>query len=471
MLFSSIEFLFYFFPAIIFFYFIFKNNTPIKNTILLIFSLCFYAFGEPKFVLILLVSTFINYILGLLVDKYRLNKKISYTILTTMCIVNLGLLFIYKYLVFFISNVNNAFNTNLYVPNIILPIGISFFTFQAMSYVIDVYRQSAKVQKNPFYLALYISFFPQLIAGPIVRYQTISEQILNRKETMEDFSIGTCRFIIGISKKVIISNQMAIVADHIYELNAINNISTSLAWLGSIAYTLQIFFDFSAYSDMAIGLGRMFGFKFDENFNYPYISKSISEFWRRWHISLGSWFKNYLYFPLGGSKVNSKAKLIRNLFIVWLCTGIWHGANWTFILWGLLNLVFILIERTTKFEKLKIPSFIKNCYCLLIVNFGWVLFRADSLVNAKKYLFSMFNINVNLADDTTLMFLREYFIFFILAIIFSTPISHKLSNYICKYKMEKLICFIYPIGMLLLFALTVSYLVMGSYNPFIYFNF
>ena len=291
MIFSSVTFLFYFLPVTLILYYGLFFSKCLKNGILLILSLIFYAWGEPKFVVLMILSIVVNYFLALIIDVYRDKKSIAKFFLVITCIYNLGMLFIFKYLTFVIRNINQYQNNPIIIPNIVLPIGISFFTFQALSYVIDVYRKSGVVQKNPFYVGLYISFFPQLVAGPIVKYSTIAEQIKNRKETWEKFSVGTCRFITGLGKKVLISNSMAIVADRVFGMSEITPIAASLAWLGSIAYTLQIFYDFSGYSDMAIGMGLMFGFKFEENFNYPYISKSISEFWRRWHISLGSWFK------------------------------------------------------------------------------------------------------------------------------------------------------------------------------------
>lgn len=383
------------------------------------------------------------------------------------------MLFIFKYLTFVIRNINKYQNNPITVPNMVLPIGISFFTFQALSYVIDVYRKSGVVQKNPFYVGLYISFFPQLVAGPIVKYSTIAEQIKNRKETWEKFSVGTCRFITGLGKKVLISNSMAIVADRIFGMSEISPIAASLAWIGSIAYTLQIFYDFSGYSDMAIGMGLMFGFKFEENFNYPYISKSISEFWRRWHISLGSWFKDYVYFPLGGSRVSNKDKMIRNLLVVWLLTGIWHGAEWTFIVWGLLNFVFIALEKIISFEKIENIGIFKHIYTLFLVNLGWVIFRSLNLYEAGKYISYMFGLSYNgFFSDYTLMFIKEYSVFFILGIVFSTPIAKYANKLIVENtKGTKLLEYVYPFAIMILFIIVLSYLVKGSYNPFIYFNF
>ncbi len=421
----------------------------------------------------MILSIVVNYFLALIIDIIRDKKSLAKFFLLISCIYNLGMLFIFKYLTFVIRNINKYQNNPITVPNMVLPIGISFFTFQALSYVIDVYRKSGVVQKNPFYVGLYISFFPQLVAGPIVKYSTIAEQIKNRKETWEKFSVGTCRFITGLGKKVLISNSMAIVADRIFGMSEISPIAASLAWIGSIAYTLQIFYDFSGYSDMAIGMGLMFGFKFEENFNYPYISKSISEFWRRWHISLGSWFKDYVYFPLGGSRVSNKDKMIRNLLVVWLLTGIWHGAEWTFIVWGLLNFVFIALEKIISFEKIENIGIFKHIYTLFLVNLGWVIFRSLNLYEAGKYISYMFGLSYNgFFSDYTLMFIKEYSVFFILGIVFSTPIAKYANKLIVENtKGTKLLEYVYPFAIMILFIIVLSYLVKGSYNPFIYFNF
>ena len=475
MLFSSNIFLFYFLPTILILYYIFIKNIFAKNMILLIFSLIFYAWGEPSFVLIMLMSILINYILGLLIStrKKRDNKKFeSKMILMIMIIANLGILFVFKYLAFTIESINNGFGVNMLIPKIALPIGISFFTFQAMSYVIDVYREDAYPQKNIFNLALYISFFPQLIAGPIIRYQSVVEQILYRKESINKFSIGFCRFITGLAKKIIISNNMAIVTDSIYSFIELGPIPVSLAWLGSIAYTFQIFFDFSAYSDMAIGLGLMFGFKFEENFNFPYISKSISEFWRRWHISLGNWFKSYVYFPLGGSRVKKKDIMVRNLLCVWILTGIWHGAEWNFVLWGFLNFAIICLEKLFNIDQIKVPNYIRHIVTMFIVNLGWVLFRAANLNEASLYLTSMFSFTGVMNNGYTFMFIKEYLIIFIIAIILSMPVVKRFNYFISKNeKFSSILNMLYPIWILSLLVICISFLVVGSYNPFIYFNF
>ena len=385
-------------------------------------------------------------------------------------IINLSILFIFKYLMFTLTNINNIFGSNLSVPNITLPIGISFFTFQAISYVIDVYRKNGEVQKNPLNVALYIAFFPQLIAGPIVRYETIAKQIKSRQETFDDFASGVCRFMVGLGKKVLLSNTLAIVADNAFNMNSINELSLSMAWLGAIAYTFQIYYDFSGYSDMAIGLGKMFGFSFLENFNYPYISKSISEFWRRWHISLGSWFRDYVYFPLGGSRVDTKKKLLFNLFVVWFLTGIWHGANWTFIIWGIMYFVLISIEKLIGFEKkFNKLSFIKHIYTMFFVILGWVIFRSSNITEAFSYMGKMFGVRASgIFDAYFYLNIVENLIFIIVATIFSAPI-YKIINK--KVKENKLIALIYVMGMIILFIVAISYILKGAYNPFIYFNF
>ena len=423
MLFSSITFLFYFFPAVLVLYYLFRLSYPIKNGILLIASLFFYAWGEPWFVLIMLASILGNYILALFVDKYREQKRKVKVILLLTVLLNIGLLFVFKYTDFVIRNLNMAMDTDIPLLNLKLPIGISFFTFQAMSYVIDVYRKDGKVQKNPFYVALYISFFPQLVAGPIVKYSTIDEQISHREETWDKFSVGVCRFLAGFGKKVLLANNFAIVADHIFNTYTNGGCPVALAWLGSFAYTFQILFDFSGYSDMAIGLGLMFGFKFEENFNYPYISQSIGEFWRRWHISLGNWFKEYVYFPLGGSKVGNMDKVIRNMLVVWLCTGIWHGAGWNFLFWGLWFALFLILEKAG-FSKIlqSLPKFAGWIYTAAVVLVGWVFFELEKTGDILNYLKAMTGQNGNgWYDSMSLFYLREYGFWLILAAIGSTP--------------------------------------------------
>ncbi len=433
-----------------------------KNLVLLTFSILFYTWGEPAFVLIMILSIIVNYSFGRLIDKFRNKEKLF---LWLSVVFNLGILFIFKYLCFTLNNIGWFINKDFSSIKIALPIGISFFTFQAMSYVIDVYKKKVEVQKNLFNLGLYISFFPQLIAGPIVRYETIAKEIENRNENYDDFAEGTVRFIQGLAKKVIIANNVALVADAAFE-TPINELSMAFAWLGAIAYTLQIYFDFSGYSDMAIGLGRMFGFHFLENFNYPYLASSITDFWRRWHISLSSWFRDYVYFPLGGSRVDSKARHICNLFIVWLLTGIWHGANWTFIAWGLFYFVLLVIEKQTGLDKKK--AWWGHIYTMFFVIIAWVLFRANSISFASQYIKAMFGISVSsLYSEQIELHLYDSWKYIVLGLIFIFPFNsiEKLKN----GKMWQQLT--YSSLLLLLFLLTITFIVCDSYNPFIYFNF
>ncbi len=472
MLFSSNLFLFLFLPIVIIGYYLLGKQY--RNIFLLIMSLLFYAWGEPKFVFIMIGSILFNYVAALLIHYFQ-SKKIRTTILVIAVIANLGMLFVYKYLDFFINNVNR-FGFNLPLQNIALPLGISFFTFQAMSYVIDVYRGNAKVQKSPINIGTYVSFFPQLVAGPIVRYQTIADQIDQRHENFEDFSEGVRRFIIGFSKKVILSNNMALVADAVFG-TADASRSVVYAWIGAIAYAFQILFDFSGYSDMAIGLGKMFGFHFLENFDYPYISKSVSEFWRRWHMSLGQWFRDYVYFPLGGSRVNTKARLVFNLFVVWILTGIWHGASWNFVIWGLMYFVLITFEKLTGWPNCFRHNWQKQIYrvfTLLCVLLGWVFFRATGANKAIGFCKSMLGLTGNeVMSDLVIRTWQQYKYFFLGAVMCSVPIFPFLKKQIEKRSVflgRVINALSVPIYLFLL-GWSVSYLMIGSHNPFIYFNF
>lgn len=464
MVFSSTTFLFLFLPLVLIAYYnpIFKS-LAFKNAVLIVSSIFFYAWGEPVYVLLMLASILVNWALGLIVDKNRADTK-GKAALAASVVVNIGMLFVFKYLTFTLQNINLLFHTDFNTLNITLPIGISFFTFQAMSYVIDVYRGDGEVQKNPCNVALYISFFPQLIAGPIVRYQTIAEQIKQRHESFDEFTNGAYRFMIGFVKKVLIANNVAIVADGIFD-SEVGSVAS--AWLGAVAYTLQILFDFSGYSEMAIGLGKMFGFDFLENFDYPYISKSVSEFWRRWHISLGTWFRDYVYFPLGGSRVK-KSRLVLNLFVVWTLTGIWHGANWTFLIWGLFYFVILTLEKLTGFpQKL---GFFSHIYTMLLVIIGWVFFRAQDIASAWSYLKDMFGFgSLPLYDSTTMFYLSNYKFFLILGLICCFPIIRTVKRKVNTDKPVYTILF----GIILIaaFLISVTYTVKGTYNPFIYFNF
>ncbi len=465
MLFSSMIFLWVFLPILLGLYFIAKDKY--RNIILLIFSIIFYSWGEPKYVVLMLLSILINYIYGLLIDKYNSKKKI---ILICAIITNLGLLGYFKYFNFFALNVNRLFNFEaIPVQDIALPIGISFYTFQIISYLIDLYRQEIKVQKNILNLALYIAFFPQLIAGPIIKYHDIDKQISNRTVTLNKFATGIRRFVYGLAKKVIVANSMGEIADYIYALN-LDSINTPLIWVAAICYMIQIYYDFSGYSDMAIGLGKMFGFDINENFNLPYMSKSITEFWRRWHISLSTWFKEYLYIPLGGNRKGALRTYI-NLSLVFLATGLWHGAAWNFVAWGVYNGVFMLIERFKLKEILDKNKFkfINHIYLLFVVLIGWVLFRAPSLTYAIEYIKIMFSFDFSFVNiDADMIFNMKNLIIFIFAILFSGMIQEVVRKYNIKFEKIK-VCENFV--MLFLFLICIMMLISNTYNPFIYFRF
>ena len=474
MLFSSTLFVFAYLPVVLLGYFLAPK--PLKNYFLLLCSLVFYAWGEPVFVIAMIGSIIGNYVFALLIDRFRGRRKLAIAFLVSTLVFNLGLLFAFKYLDFLIVNINHIFGNVLGKTSIVLPIGISFFTFQALSYVIDVYRNDVPVQKNPFYVGLYISFFPQLIAGPIVRYTTIAEQIKERTITFDGFSAGVKRFVIGLGKKVLLANTLAVVADKAFAVSHPDALSVSFAWLGAIAYAFQIFFDFSGYSDMAIGLGAMFGFRFLENFNYPYISQSISEFWRRWHISLSTWFRDYVYFPLGGSRVEKKSRLVFNLFVVWLLTGAWHGASWNFVIWGLFYFALIAFEKLSGYPgkfRTKTARILYRAFTLLCVLGGWVLFRSVGMHQALGYGLSMFGLAGNAVfDGNAAFYFSEFWAFFLAAIIISTPVSKTIQRRLGGHPaLSKTFDMTSAAACLVLFLVSISYLVLDTYNPFIYFNF
>ena len=448
-------------------------------------SLFFYAWGEPKFVFVMIGSLLVNYLAALLIDYYKKsssNKAVK-AVLAITVLLNLSLFFVFKYLNFTIKNINiisQFFGVTMQLPqtNIVLPIGISFFTFQAMSYVFDVYYGYGEVQKNPLNVILYVSLFPQLIAGPIVRYQTVANEIKTRQESLSDFSKGIERFIIGLAKKVIIANTVAVAADAAYAALSSSTLTVGLSWIGAIAYSLQIYFDFSGYSDMAIGLGLMFGFHFLENFDHPYMSKTITEFWRRWHISLGTWFRDYVYFPLGGSRVQTKRRLVFNLFVVWMLTGIWHGANWTFVIWGFMYFALIAVEKVTglerKLEKRKAFSGIYRVFTLLIVICGWVIFRATNLSSGVAYLGAMFGSAPHgIWSDFTGSMFTQYIIIFAIAIICCFDWNRILSvwNYKVPQNVEAIKPVLKIVLLLLIAIISISFTIASTYNPFIYFNF
>ena len=474
MLFSSITFLFAFLPAVMLVYYI--SPRAVKNFVLMIFSLLFYAWGEPKYVFVMLVSIIVGYIMGLLTD-YFMNKektKSARLMVALAVIINLGILFFFKYMGFFTENINKIPHIHIKAINLSLPLGISFYTVQILTYSVDVYRRTAKPQKNIINLATYITLFPQLIAGPIVRYETVAEQLESRKESIDGFGEGVRRFVTGLGKKVLIANMVGEIFDLLSKLPADRN-TVLLSWICSIAFTLQIYFDFSGYSDMAIGLGHMFGFKFLENFNYPYISKSLTEFWRRWHISLSTWFRDYVYIPLGGSR-NGKAKTYRNLFIVWCLTGFWHGASWNFIIWGLYYFVLLVIEKLLLMKWLeKIPKFISHIYSLFFINFGWVIFAYDDFGELRKAVKNMFGLGgLSFTNGYTAYILLSYGIFFVIAFIAATPYPKELASKLIRKlgeKKEAVSGIVEAVFLLCVMLLSTAFLASEAFNPFLYFRF
>lgn len=485
MVFSSTLFLFLFLPITLVGYFLIRLE--LRNVFLLIMSLIFYAWGEPIYVFLMLGSILINYLTGVLIHFQRIKQSKLFTenrILIGCIIINLALLFYFKYINFFINNLNIIFNycelKPIAYPNIPLPIGISFFTFQAMSYVIDVYRKEVPVQLNPINCALYVTLFPQLIAGPIVRYHDVAKQIVSRTITSHQFSQGIQRFIFGLAKKVLLANPLGEVADKIFAV-PIQEVTTDMAWLGIICYSLQIYFDFSGYSDMAIGLGRLFGFEFLENFNFPYISQSIREFWQRWHISLSTWFRDYVYIPLGGNRTSSFRTYL-NLWIVFLLCGLWHGASWNFVVWGALHGSCLVIERLGLQQYLKKLWFpLRHVYTLLLIMIGWVFFRAETLTQALQYIAAMFGFTLaaGIKYNALLYCDPKTVLTLLIGCIFTTPIatlSHQQLRFIVEtIRWKRSGQFVFDIGhysiLITLFYLSAAALAAGTYNPFIYFRF
>lgn len=461
MVFSSGIFLFLFLPIVLLIYYNpLIRSRSFRNIFLFLASIIFYAWGEPVYVLLMLSSITVNWLFG----RCIMAGKNSTVIAALAVVYNLAFLFVFKYLDFAITNCNNLLSLSIPLFGIELPIGISFYTFQAMSYVIDVKRKPELAQRSLLNVGLYIACFPQLIAGPIVRYETVAQQIRERTESWNDVTVGLRRFLWGLAKKVILANNLAKFADLAFDGT---ELSTALAWLGAAAYMLQIYFDFSGYSDMAIGLGRMFGFRFDENFNYPYAASSITDFWRRWHISLSTWFRDYVYIPLGGNRVRP-ARHILNLFLVWLLTGIWHGANWTFILWGLIYFLLLMLEKYTPLKR--VPKLFAHLYTLLAVCLCWVLFRAASLSSALEYLKAMFGAApLGIWDGNASIVLTNGFVYFLLGAILSFPIVPYFAKktFVQKPVVQYLLAFF----QLLVFLLTIGFILSSSYDPFIYFNF
>ena len=468
MLFNSTVFLWLFLPTLIVLYFLAAKKY--RNYILLIFSLLFYAWGEPKYIILMLISIIANYYFGILIDKSK--KKTIWLVIDIL--LNIGLLGYFKYANFFAENVNSIFGPGtLHIAGIALPRGISFYTFQIMSYIVDLYRGEIKVQKNLPKLALYISFFPQLIAGPIVKYRDIDKALNSRRETLNKFYYGIKRFVYGLAKKVLIADVMAAIVDTVFiEETGGTGLTQSIAWIGALCYALQIYFDFSGYSDMAIGLGSMFGFRFMENFNSPYLSCSITDFWRRWHISLSTWFKEYLYIPLGGNR-KGKIKTYINLWIVFLATGIWHGAAWTFVLWGLFHGFFIFVERLGLKKVLDKLPILNRIYTLIVVLVGWVIFRAPKIKYALHYLKTMFlGAPAEIIPIQLYKVLTNRAIFVIIIGILLSGVAQAAAKRISNNKKIKVIWekYLEPINILILFSLSILAIVSNTYTAFIYFR-
>lgn len=468
MVFSSLTFLFVFLPIVLLIYYI--SPKPLKNFVILLFSLIFYAWGEPKFIFLIILSILINYIGALQIVKNSSDTEKRKFIFITLLLIDISILFFFKYYGFIISSIGSLFGIDLVIRDIPLPLGISFYTFQQISYIIDVYTKKTKVQKNLINFAAYITMFPQLIAGPIVKYNDIEGQLKNRNENLTQFSSGVHRFIIGLGKKVLLANSIGALWSEI-KVIPLNEISILTSWIGIIAFALQIYFDFSGYSDMAIGLAKMFGFEFLENFNYPYISKSVTEFWRRWHISVGTWFREYLYIPLGGNKKGNLIQ-IRNLFVVWFTTGLWHGASFNFIAWGIYFGVILFIEKII-FKNIlnKLPSFLCHIYTLILVLIGWVIFDMNTLSSAMEYISIMFGLSNNLVvDKLSLFILSNNIVILLIGIICSTTLLPNVFKKLrCSLKKSNI--FIIISMYLIIFILSISYLVGESFNPFLYFRF
>lgn len=464
MVFSDSVFLFMFLPLTLAVYY--AVPFAFKNTVLFLTGLLFYAWGEPVYVLIMLLSTAIDYCAGRLMDRFDSSKKIRKATLLVSVVMNLSLLGIFKYGSFFIGSVNGIFGSAIPDPGLPLPIGISFFTFQSMSYTIDLYRRNIKVQKNFIDFAAFVTMFPQIVAGPIVRYEDVSAQLACRRIDLRSMSDGITRFVCGMCKKVLIANSIGALWTDV-KAQDYASMPAATAWLGIAAFTLQIYFDFSGYSDMAIGLGKMLGFDFPENFRYPYNSKSVAEFWRRWHITLGDWFKSYVYFPLGGSR-GSTAATIRNTLIVWLLTGLWHGASWNFILWGLYYGVLIILEKFVFRHLLeRTPSALRHILTMLAVIFGWVIFEITSPASELEFVKAMLGFGGSFANSFTLNALHNYAVTFIAAIAISTGIPLK----ICKKLPEKRADTLSLVGEAAGMTACIACLVDSGYNPFLYFNF
>lgn len=467
MLFSSISFLYYFLPVLLVVYFLVPFK--LKNLVLFLFSLFFYFYGEPVYCILMILSIGSGYLHGLWIDRARRGRFAKIPLISSI-VVSVGMLIYFKYTDFFIWNINQLFDAGISPLKLALPIGISFYTFQILSYTVDVYRGQARVQRNVLRFASYVSLFPQLIAGPIVRYTTVEKELVSRTHSFADMAYGINRFIIGLSKKVILANTLGELGNI---LSKASEKTVLLYWIQALAFMLQVYFDFSGYSDMAIGLGRIFGFHFLENFNYPFISKSLSEFWRRWHISLGTWFKDYVYIPLGGNRVNL-GKWICNIVIVWFLTGFWHGAQWNFILWGCYFAVFLCFEKQfIKGFLDKLPAVVGHLYMLFFVTLSFVLFNADGMNESIENLKGMFGVlNIPLSNAETFYHLRSHFVVIVIAVIGATPLVNRLVGKMkARINGERIVNILEPIVQVALLLLVTGYIIDGSFNPFLYFRF
>ena len=460
MLFSSIPFLFYFLPLVLILYFLVPFR--FKNAVLLLFSLIFYAWGEPKYVLLMIFTILLFFCCGLAIERCS-QTKWKRIWLTVSIVLSVALLGIFKYADFAVGSINSLLRTSIPLLRLALPIGISFYTFQCLSYTIDVYRGSTPAQKDLISFGAYVSLFPQLIAGPIVRYVDVARELEHRTHSFEKIAYGLRRFLIGLGKKILLANNLGLLIELFRDSG---EKSVVFYWMYGIAFMLHIYFDFSGYSDMAIGLGSVFGFNFPENFNYPYLSKSVTEFWRRWHMTLGSWFRDYVYIPLGGSRVK-KSRWILNILVVWMLTGLWHGAAWNFVLWGLLFAVMLLLEKQLPFQKL--PGFLRHVYVLLIVMLSFVLFNAADLRQAVSDLGGLFGVGgIPLLSLETVYYLRSYALVFAVSIVGATPIAKTVA---ARLEGTKLGAILEPLLLLALLVVCTAYLVDGSFNPFLYFRF
>lgn len=468
MLFSSLLFIFGFLPLVLICYFIVPKK--FRNIILIIFSLIFYAWGEPIYIVLMIFSSLVDFVNGKMIEKYYDDKKKKKIFLIISIVINLSLLGFFKYMPFLIDNLNSLFHLSITPLDLALPIGISFYTFQTMSYSLDVYMGHVKAEKNFWNFLAYVSMFPQLIAGPIVRYETIRDELQERTVNFSKYSEGFARFLRGLYKKVLIANGMGLLFETI---KATSNISYVATWLMLIAFAFQIYFDFSGYSDMAIGMGKMLGFSFLENFNYPYIAKSITDFWRRWHISLSTFFRDYLYIPLGGNRC-SKLLNIRNIFVVWLLTGIWHGAAWNFMFWGIYYGVILILEKFVFGKYIeKWPNFLKHTYALILILIGWLIFAFDDTKELYKYAANLLFLNkIPFINIETFYLLKNYGVLLLIATVLSTPLVKNLSEKVFIHKnCAKLFKIVGVIVYIILFVITIAYLVDGAYNPFLYFRF